>query len=102
MATGASPGTAGPPGSYQQEDAAGHSWHGGHSWGQRGQQAASPSVPGSAPLPASGRGCFGQTRNRHGAARKGLAFPTAIQQLGVWLNCSSVAKEPRFSQETDG
>lgn len=55
-------------------------------------------TPGCAPALPRCR-CRG---NGHGTACKGLAFLMATRQLGVWLNCSAVAKEPRRSQETDG
>lgn len=73
---------------------------------QLGRARAAVSTPGCTPaVPcwrAWGQGCFGWRENRHGPAREGLAFPKATRQLGVWLNCSAVAKEPHHSQETDG
>lgn len=73
-----------------------------HSWEERGQQMASLAVPCNAPLLGLGVRAFWWRGNGHGPAGKGLASLMAAQQLGVWLNCSAVAKEPRCSQETDG
>lgn len=107
MVAGAVPDTAGARGSrcviswHTREDptaAAGAA--------QLGRARAAFGIPGCAPaVPrrrARGRSRFGRRGNRHGPAGKGLAFLMATQQLGMWLNCSAVAKEPPRSQETDG
>lgn len=74
-----------------------------HSWEERGRQTAFPSCAPAVPRRWTwGQGRFGWRGNGHGPTREGPAFPMATRQLGVWLNCSAVAKEPRCSQETDG
>lgn len=79
----------------------GHSWRStaGKSTGDRWHPRLCPS---HAPLLGLGARAFWWRGSGHGPAQKGLAFLMATRQLGVWLNCSAVAKEPRCSQETDG
>lgn len=79
--------------------------HGRSRCGTAGKSAGGSWHPWLRPSHAAHRareqGCLGGGQ-RARRRTQGACFATATRQLGVWLNCSAVAKEPRHSQETDG
>lgn len=79
MAAGAIPSTAGPPGSYQQEDAAGHSWH---SWGQLGTAGGIPVRAGVTPAASLRVRLFGAAGEQARSGTQGTCFSDGNSAAG--------------------